>query len=124
MRKPIKNAKKKPTLKAIEFFVEDACESLQKMIDKDELGIYIKGYDIRGEMVDESDEITPEQVAILGAYTQAKIIHDFVKGVYEEEKKEELKSGIYKTENGKAIEINSTDLPDELKDILRKIIGE
>lgn len=125
------NEPKKPGRKLVADKMIEKAQShvdyLQGLVDQYELDVYLSGHNIKGDMVEESMDITPEQVAILGAYTSTKELLDSLKG---------LKEGKKKPEEGKiiALEINhdtgekkvlkSDELPPEAIDALKKFLKD
>jgi len=96
--------------------------------EMNELQPYLKGGDIRGDLVDDSEDITPEQVATLGAYTMAIQLRDNLKNIMEgkEVKRTDKKIEVVAIElkNGKQKTVQFEDVPQEVKDALKKFLED
>ena len=107
---------------------ERAVEHMTDLIEKNELQPYLKGGDIRGDLVDDSEDITPEQVATLGAYTMAIQLRDNLKNIMEgkEVKRTDKKIEVVAIElkNGKQKTVQFEDVPQEVKDALKKFLED
>lgn len=104
--------------------IEERHKLLRDLMERYELDNYIDGKnDIRGELVEESQDITPEQVALLGAYTELLKIRNLY---HVEPKKKEVDKPVlgYSIDGGKVKELSADDLPEEVKDMLRKLLGD
>lgn len=107
---------------------ERAAAHISELVERNELEPYLDGVDINGEMVEDSRDITPEQVAILGAYTMAIQMRDNLKRIMEGKPakiKSDTKIEVRAVEikDGKAKEVDMKNIPPEIRDALRKIIN-
>lgn len=108
---------------------EDAVSHFKDLVESKELEPYIKGDQLRGQMIDDDETISAESVAILGGYSVAQQIRDNLKliaaGRETENRKEaktEVSVEVVAFENGKQVKINK--VPKEVIDTMRKIIEE
>lgn len=108
----------------LEDEVRRALKQMQEGVNKNELEPYLDGYKILGSLVEDSEEITPEQVAILGAYTiVAKLAENFdliKEGKEPIRKKEVAEVIITEVLGGEAKELSIKELPQEVKDAIQK----
>lgn len=114
--------------------VESLFERIGAQVNKNELEIYLKGTAIKTDMVDDSRDITPEQVAILGAYTIVAGLLEDVKTIREGKeiaqvvkkkpvKKSKVIGTVIAMKDGKELnskDITVDDLPQEVIDALKK----
>lgn len=118
---------------------ERAFERARSEVNNHELDYYLDGTNIRTKRVDESDDITPEQVAILGAFSYAAQLLENLKLIREGKeikkatpKKKKSKSDghsmglISLTGKGDNIKIIQTgdEIPPEIMKALKKFIKE
>ena len=136
MKKPDKEVPATPQgkkMKEIISYLEDLNEWVDDMIDKNELQPYInKDGTVDDPKVDKSEDITPEQVAILGGYIMARRAVDAVKRIAKGSKPESIPSRSNKSVNaigiavdmstGKAQLVGGDSLSQEVIDALKEII--
>lgn len=84
MKRPDKSVENKPsstTEKKIVNYIEALVEFTNDLVDKHELQPYINKEEIDTDRVDESEDITPAQVAILGGWTMARRMKEAVSAI-------------------------------------------
>ena len=105
-----------------------AFDHLDNLMDKHELRAFLVGYNMNGHMIDEDEDITAEQVAILGAYTAVWQLRDKIVAIAEGKKKPEKKPKTsidvqaIKIKDGKPTEVELKDVPEEVREALKKLI--
>lgn len=123
MKKKIENS----TVKKILEEAERAARHTTDLVEANELEPYMNGVDINGNMVEESEDITPEQVAILGAHTMAIQLRDNLKRITEGKEPKVKSTNIevhaIEIKGSKAKKVDLKDIPPEVRDALRKLIN-
>lgn len=119
--------------------VDITVKNFKDLVNKNELEPYLDGSDIRGHLVDESHDITPEQVCILGEYVMALSLQENLKLLSQgksagkpglEFSKEPEDKGFTEiilatdTRTGKTTRITGNKLPKGVVDKLRKIVED
>lgn len=134
MRKPIgkEPAKRGRTSVADKMIaeVEEKTKQLRDLVENFELDTFLDGTDIKGTKIDENEDITPEQVAIIGAYATAQQLLDNLKTIKEGKpiKKEKRSKGsitVVGVKDGEHEVITDTGkIPKEVIDELRNFLDE
>lgn len=106
---------------------DDAIDHFQDLVDRHELHAFIKGDELQGALIDEDEQISPEQVAILGGLSVALQIRDNLKLIADgkevkpkQEKKVNMEIMAFK--NGKVTKV--TGIPKEVIDAMKQIIAD
>lgn len=101
--------------------IEERLDHLQKIIDNHELDYYLNGDNIRGKRVDESEDILPEHVAVLGAYTELLTLRNELTEGTENKPKKKVRATVIK--DGKEVK-SYKGIPKEVVDELRELLDE
>jgi hypothetical protein len=98
-----------------------AYNELRDHVEANELEPYLNEDSIKGDLVDEDENITPEQVAILGGYSVAYQIKKQLEKIATGTDKK-IKMVTVEVKNGKATMTGDTNLPKEVLDAMKNII--
>lgn len=118
--------------------IQETVNNFKDLIEKNELEPYLDGKDIKGYLVDQSEDITPEQVCILGEYVMSLTLLDNLTDLSKGKKvgrpglefgKEPIadkwsEAILLHDEKGKTTRITSDKLPKEVIEKLRKIVED
>ena len=124
MKKPTKDTNKDAIIDQMFKEVEDAVDYFKNKIEKHELQAFLdEDNNILGKKVDEDELISPESVACLGSYTSLLSLLNEMKSI-RDGKPSEYKPIIlaHDPKTGKETRITADQLPEEVKDALRKVL--
>lgn len=111
--------------------LEDCVTEFEDKIDKYELRAFLtKDNGINGKLVDKDENITPESVAALGAYTTVLSVLNAVKEIKDGKEPTygettttmEMQIIAHDEKTGKTTKISKDELPPEVKDMLRSML--
>lgn len=136
MKRPDKSVENKPsstTEKKIVNYIEALVEFTNDLVDKHELQPYINREEIDTDRVDESEDITPAQVAILGGWAMARRMKEAVSAIQAGRSVEAPKvsrpntgiiAGSIDKRTGKVEMIGGDNIPPEVLEQLKNFINE